>query len=337
MLCKHAVMGRALAQLCGTGTLLAVLLLLFAGAGATDATRRAAATNNALTFHLSFTSCLARAVRSSDEPSPTQPQRASVPPHCTLSVRILRRSPRPLWHAVHNQSVTPALSPYFTYHIPSGQQRCHHHVVLRCVSSESSDGLLVIPAAGFFRAPLTGQQPMDTFVIFDNASCSMPAPAAASSVLRMDGFCLTSDALLLSYDASVAPQQPTRNFSHSAACPAQPALQQPSSLRKRSSPRALDSRLSARGGRETSHAPSLSRRFLVWLYQQSRSGRPELATRQHWQQAHGGRLASELDELTMPALQSLRSWLFVLSGASVCSAAVLVCFIVRLTRQIERY
>ena len=323
-------MGRALGLLCPVRTVLSLTLILATVVGATAANGTSTATNPALTFHFSHATCATQHVHSITKPLHTPP--TPMAPHCTLSVRILLHSPHPSWHAVHNSTVMTAASPsYFRYRIPATQRHCHHQTVLRCLSSHSNHQLAVVPAAGFFYAPSARRPSVDTFVIL-GPHCSLTTLSDTPSLVRMSGFCLPADKQPTAADTFTALQQPGRNLSHHDVCPV-PASLPPTPPSAAESPglRLRPPRQVA-NEQKSPHSPTLSSRLLGWLYEQSRSARTELIidSRTSGQQWKGDR-----DKSSLHALPILRSWLLVLSGASVCSAAVVLWLIVRLTKRIE--
>lgn len=319
-------MGRVTALSRVLRTPLAALLLFIACIDVSYAVSHAAATNNVLTFHASYTTCLTRIAHRTGE----HPHSHLTPdiPRCTVSVRILRHSPHPTWQPVHNSTVLTAASPYFTYRIPDTQLRCHHQTVLRCVSHHSHEQLLVIPAAGFFHAPTARQPPPDTFVILDNVDCQLTTSTETTSSIRTYGFCPLGDRGRL-HSPPLVPAT-SHNFSLPNSCPIQSVPHPVPHSRKR------HPRPSRRATSEqaTPAAPSLLTRILVWLYEHSRSGRTEQAS---YGKTSAILLDGEHEQSSVHALYSVRSWLLVLSSASVCSAAVLVWLIVRLTERIEMH
>ena len=308
------------------------LLLLRVVATVGELDSRAAATNPLLTFHLSYTTCAITATNGIAERSHTQ-QPAPTLPRCTVSVRILRMSPHPTWHAVHNESVSLLAPAPFRYPIPTNQLRCHHQTVLQCSSGHSNEQLPVIPAAGFFHEPNARRPPTDTFVVLDGTNCSLTTSSESTSSVRTYGFCLLSNRLSAPIATLAAPLHPSPNFSYAMVCPMQPTPHKLASVSKHSSPpRLLQQHAS---GQATSDATSMLRNMLVWLYQHSRSRRTERTTGN--QQQANSRARREQSELTTHESQLFRSWLFMLTGTSMVSAAVIVSLIVRLTKRIEMY
>ena len=308
------------------------LLLLTVG-GVLTASRTVAAPDAVLTFHLALTTCPTHSTHV-DTASLLLPHRLPPTPplRCTVSVRVLRHSPDPTWHAVLNQSVTPTSAPLFTYPIPATQQRCHHHVVLRCVSARSGHPLAVLPSAGFFHAPSARarRRPIDTFVVVDRVGClqSSSSDTATSSSIRVSGFCLPDDKPSVSaVDSANEQQPPSRNLTQLDDCPVPPSTRSSSHPRRRRPQQPVCERA-------PSDSATAWTRLVVWLYDHSRSGQDERVT---WRLLHNATEPSNELEVayTTGALLWYRSWLFVLCGASVCSAVVVVWLIARLTKRIE--
>ena len=284
------------------------------------------ARNNAvLTLHFSYTTSTCHTPAESTLPQPT-----TAPPRCTLSVRVFHHLPHPAWHAVHNDSVTLAASPY-SYPIPTSQLRCHHQVVLWCALSHSNNQLPVIPAAGFFYAPSGRRQPSNTFVILDSTNCVTTSTETASSI-HTYGFCLLADKAILPPSAPTVMTQPVHNLSQSHICSAQRFARALVSPAARSPPPRPSLRSSTKC--VTAEAPSLTTRGLIWLH---RRGRGDSAERDAQRKDSDSQSHTDEHRLVLLALHLFRLWLFVLSGASVCSAAIAVCFIIRLTKCIEMY
>lgn len=321
-----ATMGMLVLQ-CSVRTIVMLLLLFRVSCtDVNDAMNVGAADGSTLTFRLSYVTCHTDSLH--DTTHSPHPQPARLLPRCTLSIRVLRHSHHPTWHAVHNQSVTAATSS-FIYHIPSTHIRCHHQVVLRCVSNQSNDPLPVVPSAGFFHSPIVaGQPPVDTFIILDNTSCRATSSYETVPTIRRYGFCLPADKLFVpAAVTSTTPQQPIRNLSHQHFCPIQSSPLAGSINATQLYPRPRLSRLPTVGQKV-----SLSTQVLVWLYEQARSTRAERGN--HWQ-SHDSGLEGGQNEVAKRALRLFRSWLLLLSGAGLCSAAVLVYLIARLTKRIE--
>ena len=304
-------------------------LVTCAHTAVSDCSGTATAPAAVLSFRISYWTCHTRGGYSATGHATAHT--ATAFPRCTFSVRILRQSPRPAWHAVHNESVTAAASSHFAYHISRAQVRCNHQVVLRCVSIHSDMQLAVIPASGFFYAPRAQQPPVNTFVVLDSADCLLTSSSDTATPLRTYGFCFPTNSPIVHVVAPVTLQS-LHNHSRPDICPVQLSPHALSST-KRSRQRRGPPRLSVSQPAPEDY-PSLWTRALLWMHRQSRSGRVKRASRR---QSHTILPNAEEGESTYHALHTFQSWLLVLCGASVGSAAVFVCLIVRLTRRIELY
>ena len=321
-------------------TPLALLLLILSAADVDKAEGSvAAAADSALTYHIAYASCPTHRTQNTDHVA-SPPYTVKRPPHCTISMRVLRHSPHPTWQSVLNQTILPASSPFFTYTIPAAQRRCQHQTVLRCVSANSVQALTVVPRFGFFHVAVAGRQPTQTFVIVDGSDCLEDAASSlqSSPLIRLEGLCVPDDKQWThSSQPSIIQPPIIQNLSHVATiCPARDrlsALPLPITVPARPPRR---SRPPASAREQVPYAANfLWTRILLWFDRYSRGRRTE----QLHAFAHNGRELLGVHDVTVMvrAVSSFRSWLLVLCGTSICSAVVVVWLILRLTQRIEMH